>query len=93
MVIPTHACGGWRLTYLAPAAIPPSVPQSFLEVLQSWGNTWLWDNILIVGEFNWLHKAIRDGTLVVVTDGSNIRKLYPNLCSVVFVVECAKGQG
>ncbi len=78
---------------MAPAAIPPSIPQMLLEVLQSWGNTWLWDNILIMGGFNWLHKAIRDGTLVAVTDGLYIRELYPNLCLARFVVECAKGRG
>jgi hypothetical protein len=89
----THSCSGWLLISLAPAAILPSVPQLFLEVLQSWGNTWLWDNILIMGWFNWLHKAIWDGTLVAVTDGLYIRKLYLNLCSAAFVVECAKGRG
>ncbi len=92
-VEPTHACGGWQLTSLALAAIPPSIPQMFLGVLQSWGNTWLWDNLSIAGGFNWLHKAICDGTLVAVTDSSCICKLYPYLCSVAFVLECAKGQG
>ncbi len=90
---PTHACGGWRLTSSAPAATPPSIPQLFLEVLQSWGNTWLWDNTSIVGGFNWLNKAIWDGTLVAVTDGLYIHKPYPNLYSAGFVVECAKGWG
>jgi hypothetical protein len=52
LVKPTHACGGWWPTSLALAATPPSVPQLFLEVLQSQGNIWLWDNILIVGGFN-----------------------------------------
>ena len=93
LVKPTHACGGWQLTSLALATIPPSKPESFLEVLQPWGNTWLWDNILIMGGFNWLHKAIRDGTLVAVTDGWYIRELYPNLCSAAFVLECARGWG
>jgi hypothetical protein len=32
-----------------------------------------------------------DGTLVVVTDSSYLRKLYPNCCSVAYVLECAKG--
>jgi hypothetical protein len=41
LVEPTHACSGWRLTSSALAEIPPSVPQLFLEVLQSWCNTWL----------------------------------------------------
>jgi hypothetical protein len=82
LVKPTHACGGWRPTSSALAAILPPAPQTFLEELQSWGNTWLWDN--------WLHKAIRDSTLVAVTDGSYTRELYPNLCSAALVLECEK---
>jgi hypothetical protein len=91
LVKPTHASGGWWLTSLALAATPPPAPQMFVEVLHSWGDTWLWDNLLIIGRFNWLHKAIQDSTLVTVTDGSYIRELYPNLCSAAFVIECAKG--
>ncbi len=30
---------------------------------------------------------------MAVTDGSFICKLYPNLCSTAFVMECAKGWG
>ncbi len=92
-VEPTHASGRWRLTSLALAATPPPAPQTFMEVSHSWGNTWLWDNLLIVGGFNWLHEAIWDGTLAAVTDSSYIRELYPNLCSAAFVIECAKGRG
>jgi hypothetical protein len=64
-----------------------------MDVLYSWGNTWLWDNISIAGGYNWLHKAIQDGSLLAVTDGSYIREQYPNLCSAAFVLECKKGQG
>jgi hypothetical protein len=64
-----------------------------VEVLHSWRNTWLWDNLLIIGGFEWLHEAILDGTLMVVMDGSYIRELYLNLCSAAFVIKCAKGQG
>ncbi len=92
-VEPNHANGGWRLTSLALAAILTPTPQTFLDVLHSWGNTWLWDNILITGGFNWLHEAIRDGTLVAVLDRLYICKLYPNLCSAAFVIKCKKGRG
>jgi hypothetical protein len=90
LVEPTHASCGWWLTSLALAAVLTPMPQTFLDVLHSWGNTWLWDNISITGGFNWLHEAIQDGTLVAVTDGSYICKLYPNLCSAAFVIECKK---
>ncbi len=87
---PTHATGGWRLMSMTPTSVLSPSPQNFLEVLQSWGNTWLWDHLLIAGGFNWLHEVMKDGTLVAVTDGSYIHKLYPNLCSAAFVMECAK---
>ena len=47
----------------------------------------------VSGGTEWIHHSIRDGSLVAVTDGSYIRKLYPNLCSAAFVFECAKGRG
>ncbi len=93
---PTHAGavgGGWRLTSLAKEATPPQTPRTFMEVLCLWGNTWLWDNILMAGECDWLHKVIKDGSLIAVTDGSYIQEQYPNLCSAAFVFECNKGQG
>jgi hypothetical protein len=64
-----------------------------MEVLHSWGNTWLWDNLSIVGGFDWLHQAIRDRTLAAVMDSSYIRELYPNLFSAAFVIKCTKGRG
>ncbi len=92
-VEPTYAGGSWRLTSLVHAPAPPPIPQTFLDVLHSWGNTWLWNNLSISGGVNWLQDAIKEDTLVAVTDGLYIHKLYPNLCSAVFVLECAKGRG
>ena len=95
-VEPTHAGqvrGGWRLTSLAQEVTPAPAPWTFMDVLQSWGNTWLWENISMTGGYDWLHEAITDSSLLAVTDGSYIRELYPNLCSAAFVLECKKGQG
>jgi hypothetical protein len=92
-VEPTYADGGWRLMSSVCALAPPPIPRTFLDVLHSWGNTWLWNNLLISGGVDWIQDAIKEGTLVAVTDGSYIRKLYPNLCSAPFVLERAKGQG
>ena len=47
----------------------------------------------VSGGMEWVHHSIKDGSLVAVTDGSYICKLYPNLCSAAFVLECAKGSG
>jgi len=95
-VEPTHAGqahGGWRLTSVAQAVVSGPPPRSFLEVLHSWGNTWLWDNISLVGEHGWINEAISDGSLLAVTDGSFIREQHPDLCSAAFVLECTKGRG
>ncbi len=44
----------------------------------------------MAGGYDWLHEAIMDGSLLAVTDGSYICELYPNLCSVAFVLKCKK---
>jgi hypothetical protein len=62
------------------------MPHSFVEVLQSWGNTLLWEHMTVHGGVKWLEHAIAEGTLVAVADGSFIRELYPNLCSTAFVL-------
>ena len=48
LVEPTHVGqvqGGWRLTSLGQEATAAPAPQTFMDMLQSWGNTWLWENI------------------------------------------------
>jgi hypothetical protein len=84
---------GWRLTSLEPSARPNQAPTSFLDILQSWGNTWLWENLKVTGGESWLHDSIANGLLVAVTNGSYIWEIYPNLCSAAFVLECSKGRG
>jgi hypothetical protein len=75
------------------SARPSLAPSTFLEVLQSWGYTWIWEQMSVSGGTEWVDKFIIDGTLVVVTDRSYIRELFPNLCSAAFVLECSKSQG
>ncbi len=75
-VEPTHAGqdqGGWRLTSLGQKTTKAPAPQTFMDVLPSWGNTWLWKIISMAGGYNWLHEAITDSTLLAVTDGLYIR--------------------
>jgi hypothetical protein len=92
-VQPTLEGKHWCLLSTAPNAQQNPTPSLFLEVLQLWENTWLWEHMLVYGGVAWLDLAISMGTLVAVTDGSYIRELYPNLCSAVFVLECSKGRG
>jgi hypothetical protein len=39
----------WCLLSTAPSAQQNLTPSLFLEVLQSWGNTWLWEHMLVYG--------------------------------------------
>ena len=91
-VQPTLEGEHWRLLSTVPSAQQNPTPSLFLEVLQSWGNTWLWEHMLVYGGVAWLDLAISTGTLVAVTDVSYIRELYPNLCSAAFVLKCSKGR-
>ena len=47
----------------------------------------------MIGGVTWINESITNGTLVAVTDGSYIRELFPNLCSVASVLECSTGRG
>jgi len=66
-------------------------PINFWEAIQGWGNTWLWDNLVISGDISWIAESIADNSCVAVMDGSYIKEVYPNLNSVAFVFECSKG--
>jgi hypothetical protein len=36
---------------------------SFWSIVESWGNTWMWDNLQITGDIGWIAEAIADNTL------------------------------
>jgi hypothetical protein len=65
----------------------------FWSIVESWGNTWMWDNLKITGDIGWIAEAIANNTLIAITDGSYMRELYPHLNSTAFVLECTKGRG
>ena len=73
-------------------ANPPLSPLTFLDVLQTWGNMWLWENMTVMGGITWISKLITNSTLIPVIDGSYIQELFPNLCSAAFVLECSAGR-
>jgi hypothetical protein len=90
---PTLEGEHWRLISSVLSIRPIPAPLTFLKVLQSWGNTWLWEHMSVSGGTAWVDKSILEGTLVDVTDGSYIRELFPNLCSAAFGLECSKDRG
>jgi hypothetical protein len=74
---------------------PPTqaTPSTFWVVIIDWGNTWMWDNLAIMGDLDWIAASIADNSCVTVTDGSYMKELYPYLNSAAFVLECSKGRG
>ena len=61
--------------------------------MEKWGNTWLWENVKLIGNDLWLQEAIRDGTLLAVTDGSFMSKRLSQVNSCAFILECTRGRG
>ena len=53
----------------------------------------MWEDLKVSGGTEWISQAIRDCSLVAVTDGSYIKEHYPDLCSVAFILECNKRRG
>jgi len=89
-----NATGGKvSVVSVSPAPRAIDLPETVLEILSEWGNTWIWESLQWFGDDDWLLEAIREGTCVAVTDGSYIKELYGDVCSCAFVLECTRGRG
>jgi hypothetical protein len=88
-VMPTIDREHWRLLSTAPCVTTIPALSLFLEVLEAWGNTWLWEHMTVTGGISRVCESIAQGTLVAVIDGSYIQELFPNICSAAFVLECS----
>ncbi len=69
-----------------PRPLEKEAPSSFWSIVESWGNTWMWDNLKITGDIGWIAEVIADNTLIAITNGSYMRELYPHLNSAPFVL-------
>jgi hypothetical protein len=58
----------------APSPIRPIAPTDFLDVLHRWGQTWIWEDLKVIGGTNWIAQAISENSLLAVTDGSYIKE-------------------
>jgi hypothetical protein len=47
----------------------------------------------VTGGTAWIAKAIAEGTLLAVADGSYIQEHHLELCAAVFILECTRHQG
>jgi hypothetical protein len=76
-----------------PAAKQARWHDNIWDVLQSWGCCWIWENLRMVGNNDWIKEAIEDGLYVAVTDRSYIKQVHPELCANAFIMECSRGRG
>jgi len=86
--------GAFRNYKIISSSKPPPPPSevkatTLWEVLEEWGNTWLWQNVKSVGNDSWLGK----GKAICDVDGSFMSKRFPNMNSCTFILECTRGRG
>jgi len=77
---------------------PTEPPLTFRQVLSEWNHTWMWESLNLSGDGEdedsaWLREAIKENTLVAVTDGSYMKELYLDMNSCAFILECSQGRG
>lgn len=87
----TDTIVGMQGTTTAPVGPPP--PTNFVESLRTAEGNWMWDDLTIVGDENWIVDAIESSTVRAVTDGSYMEDLFPDVCSAAFILESTEGKG
>ena len=73
---------------LLPSPIPQS--RSFLTRLREGSQARLWKSMVIDDTGDWIPGAARNGSLVIVHDGSYMPALDPSICSAALVMTCTK---
>ena len=58
------------------------------DILRSWLNPGLWNDLECDDDGWWILDALRNETLYLVSDGSYQRKVDPQVCSCAFTAEC-----
>jgi hypothetical protein len=67
---------------------PPTHPTSFLETLESFSNTSLYESLIVDGDGEWIHHGLAWGTLCIVHDGSYMPKEAVDLSLVGIMMFC-----
>ncbi len=74
-----HNSGIVNITSHTPQCRLKTPPQNFWAVIEEWGELWIWDNLKVVGGTEWLEQSIANNSCLAVTDGSYMKKVYPNI--------------
>jgi hypothetical protein len=81
-----ETCAILHLTARVPEELPS--PASFFKTLESFGNSSLWDNILVDGDGEWIGRAVRTGSLCIAHNGSYMPETSATICLAGVVMYC-----
>ena len=65
-------------------------PTTIIDILISWGEIWIWDQLQIAEEGKWLADAIETNTATLVCDGSYQPHLTTERGSAAWTIECSR---
>ena len=60
------------------------------DIFTEWGETWVWKYFKIEDEGLWLDKALREGTAILICDGSYQPKLSTTSGAAAWTIECTQ---
>lgn len=83
-----YACNTLSLHSTCPSTILSSHQQSLLDILFSFSNSTLWEDLHIDDDGEWLWQAILNGTLTSCNDGSFMKEKCKSSCSGAFILHC-----
>ena len=77
-----------RLHSTAERPAPAQRPLLLREVLNLRQNKALWRHFTCTGDGSWIREGLPCGSLLLVHDGSYMKKVDPNICSAAYVIRC-----
>ena len=82
-----------RIQFEGAANVLPNIdttPTTITDILKSWGETWIWDQLQIDENGKWLAEAIENNTAILVCDGSYQPHLTTSRGSAAYAIECTR---
>jgi hypothetical protein len=64
-------------------------PQTFLKALHSLGNLYLWENMHIDRDGEWIREGLCHGTKSIAHDGSFMQEESLDICSTAVIMYCS----
>jgi hypothetical protein len=72
------------------AYIPTTIPSTFWEQIWMHNNPSLWQNLQCDGDGTWIWEGLCMGSLVIIHDGSYMKKVSQYVCSAAVMIYCTQ---